>query len=864
MRLSEPFTVAALIALSTSCSSGLGNNIECNDAPVGSTSGHLTTGLFFGFDPSDPITAHAVAGGVIPGQTRRDDRSVVFYAFATESAADDAGAPGAGQRLDRHGAADANGASDVFVAAVVDDRIDERAFSYSLAGKFRHPRCMSCHTMAVADEESTLFDVTTHDGKPPGDPAVQDVPESEDNLCMRCHRFALAAVEDEGSLLNRFWRNPRLDQDADFRFKTTAQLAQKAREASDDHFQRDRRVTWALTSGMFTLPDPSVEAGFRVKGFADDDQDGIAEPSDTDGRRRLVPGGRAVFLAETEAFLCGGPVDTRDAIADVVLVSRRADVAQSGSGPSSEPDVAYVPDPDFDPDFDTGGDDVAGTLFVAFTSGATDLRGSAATLAGATQVYVAELALVARQDGEVELRFERTTLVSAGGASAPDGGDEDSGSPSISADGARVAFASRATNLGTNLNGVQHVYVSGSLVQITPADADADAAAPALDPTGELVAFEWEQDFDAGDSNGLCDVYYAPVDDGGDPADLRRASEPNDTGAGDSDASGPSGEPDVFLSPTGAVLVAFGSRNELDTAPLDPLEVLPAENVFLHVDDRAGSRSTHLLTVVRTARGNTEVADGDTRRPVFAGRFDRIVVETDATNLDSEYPIPADPAAGVLTEKSGDENGASDVVLLDLAGLDLTGALGLEDDEKAVRAEGLSIGPAGAFGDGASRTPVAGTFATPGPPSAFVGFLALLTEARNLGAADNHQSHQHPTPWISFVAGEVLDPGAFAQAFVTLRVNCLGCHGSGSPDGAFMGAGGADEVYANLLAGTGSNPCLDPPSPPFVVPGDADQSYLVQILEADVDCVPRMPTGGPLSAAQIQAVRDWVAGGAPR
>ena len=856
MRLLRPTLVTALLALHAGCSSGLNNNIVCNDAPVGSQSGHLTTGLFFGFDLREEITEHAAAGGVIPGQTLRDDRSVVFYAFVTESPADDAGVQG-GKRLDRHDAADPNGASDVFVAAVVDGLVDQRAFSYSLAGKFRHPRCISCHMMALADEDSTLFDVTTHDGKPPGDPAVQDVPETADNLCMGCHRFALATLEDEGSLLNRFWRNPRLDLDADFRFKTTAQLAQKARDASDDHFERDRRVTWALTSGMFTLPDPSAEAGFRVKGFADDDQDGNEEPFDTDGRRRLVPGSRAAFLAEAEAFLCGGPVDTRDAIADIALVSRRAGVAQAGTGASGEPDLTYVPNSDFG----VGGNVVAGTLFVAFTSEATDLRDGGATLAGASQVYLAELWVVAMPDGSVELQYQTTSLVSADDATAPDGGDEDSHSPSISAGAERIAFASGARNLGTNTNGVEHVYVSGSLVQITPEDSDADASAPALDPTGQFVAFEWDQDFDADDSNGLRDVYYAPF---AAPADLRRASAPEDIGAGDSDDTGPSGEPDVFLSPTGAVLVAFTSQNDLDTAPLDTTEVAPAESVFLHRDDLVGGRSTHLLTVVRNLLGATEVADGDTRHPTFAGRFDRLIVETDATNLDTKYPLLPDPTAGVFTAKSGDENVASDVVLLDLTGLDLTGALGLEDDERSVRGEALSISPAGAFGDGASRSPAAGVFTAPGTDSPYAGFLALLTEARNLGAADNHLSHQHPTSWISFVAGSVTDPGPFAQTFVTLRVNCLGCHGTGSPNGAFMGAGGADEVHANLLGATGSNPCLDPASPPFVVPGDPDGSYLVQILEGDVDCVPRMPTGGPLSASQIQAVRDWVEGGALR
>ncbi|HMV69817.1 MAG TPA: hypothetical protein PKA64_23455, partial [Myxococcota bacterium] len=52
---------------------------------------------------------------------------------------------------------------------------------------------------------------------------------------------------------------------------------------------------------------------------------------------------------------------------------------------------------------------------------------------------------------------------------------------------------------------------------------------------------------------------------------------------------------------------------------------------------------------------------------------------------------------------------------------------------------------------------------------------------------------------------------------------------------------------------------------PYVVPGDADGSYLVQKLEgADGITGDPMPVGGSLDPADLQVVRDWIEAGAPR
>ena len=48
-----------------------------------------------------------------------------------------------------------------------------------------------------------------------------------------------------------------------------------------------------------------------------------------------------------------------------------------------------------------------------------------------------------------------------------------------------------------------------------------------------------------------------------------------------------------------------------------------------------------------------------------------------------------------------------------------------------------------------------------------------------------------------------------------------------------------------------------------MVPGKPEQSFLLWTLQKPADIVPRMPLGGPyLSAAEIDAVRQWIAAGA--
>jgi hypothetical protein len=91
--------------------------------------------------------------------------------------------------------------------------------------------------------------------------------------------------------------------------------------------------------------------------------------------------------------------------------------------------------------------------------------------------------------------------------------------------------------------------------------------------------------------------------------------------------------------------------------------------------------------------------------------------------------------------------------------------------------------------------------------------------------------------------------------------SCAGaaCHDSVMPaDGLPLTPGSS---YASLV-GVSSTQCT---SVRLVAPGAPDQSYLVWKLQGSGACFfgSRMPKSAPLSASQIQLVRDWIVNGAP-
>ncbi len=144
--------------------------------------------------------------------------------------------------------------------------------------------------------------------------------------------------------------------------------------------------------------------------------------------------------------------------------------------------------------------------YVAFESLASNLIGSDHN--NARDVFVRDLVNA------------QTTLVSVAFGS-PTSGDRRSGSPSISADGQRVAFASVATDLVVgDTNAVQDVFVRDLQSQMTTllsigaggVDADRPTGNPAISADGQVIVFDSRADnLVASDTNGTSDVFVVDL-----------------------------------------------------------------------------------------------------------------------------------------------------------------------------------------------------------------------------------------------------------------------------------------------------------------------------------------------------------------
>lgn len=874
--------VPAACFLSIGCSSGLDSDTTCIAAPVGSVSGNVTTGLFFGFEPRLPASAAlapfdqaALAAGIIPGVTAERDQHVAFYGFTSSATANNAGASGAGNRLDRDGTADLNDVNDVFVAAVVQESIDTRAFSYSLAGKFRHARCVNCHSVSKEPgfgetPLSTVFHASAHptvEGVQAPQPGQGRFQNTNENSCLTCHEAVLDAGSPEGGgPLTSGWRNPDTSVNADFRILSTKGLADRARRAEVGHFENDRRVNWALADA--TVPSLSVING--PFGPADDDHDGIVESFDSDNRRRAVPGGRVMFQAEIDAFLCGGgPDDTRGALADVLLASRAGD--QTPNAASGNPDVAYVADGAFDPS--VGG--VAGTLYTVYESAATDIDPLAT--AGTLQVYRSSINVVVSASGAIDMSYVGTELVSSN-AARTEAGNADCFDPVISSlpsapgatnAGQRVAFLSDANNLGPT-GGAQRVYVhdldAGVLVR---AGSTMDnCRALAMDPTGRVLSFASTDVSSAAgvnDTNGMSDIYFTRISSS--PTALpesgfpQRASRTNGVG-GESD-SGESDLCDIILDPSELVdgeeriLVAFSSTSVLDARGIDPSGAPGATNIFVHsfAGQPASSpvRGTFQVSLGRSITGDLVYPDDSSVQPIFPGRPDRLVFSTESTNLDSAFLMPPDPDFGTFTFKSGDENGSVDIMMASLGGI--------LDGSASARVTAISVSPAGEFGNASTAVPIGATF---GPNDASGSMVVGgLSSSTNLGAADVRPSvNGVSVPWVSFVRDAAPLPSSqFDRVSSLLRNRCTNCHAPGGPNGLAIEPSD-DDLFLELL--NGDRDCSGTPTP-YVMPGLPDMSLIVQSMEGSTCGMARMPVGsGAVPDDLIQIVRDWIASGAPR
>lgn len=704
----SPLALTSLVATLAlgGCSSGLGNNLPGSRPPEAGTNANLPLGIDLGVVPTSPAVTIDAAGVVIPAIGSTAQRDVVLLAFASAAAAADA--DGSGTPLARDTVTDTNGVADVFLAAVSAQDVETRAFSQSLAGKFRHPRCSTCHSMQTSTTLAFVSTVEGHAGPLPG----ATFPNNSPDTCAPCHvnstQFPVPA-----------WQAPAAS--FDFRSKTVAQIAEAATRVPIDeteHFVTDPRVLWALDSGI--LP----QVGGR-NGRADDDHDGVLEPEDSDGTLRTVPGGSQQFLEEIEAWRASGQVlTTAGAVRDVTLVSRATGGGglAAGNGASTSPRLVWVPNGSFNPN--TSGTATAtnpiGTIYVAFESTSSNLAGTDAN--GASDVFRAAIELRAEEDedgaplvGGLNLRYldGATVLCSAVNGTSTAGNGASTRASIGGADGATVAFQSTATNLivgftdGNAAGSDVFVRRTGSNATLLVSHAIGGSAtsgsgaseAPNVDATGAVIAFESDaSDLIAVDGNAVRDVFFATVT-GSAPFVKTRASV---TSAGAEATGGASSAAAVHVDGS-RVRVAYQS----DATDLATGLVAPT-NVYLFDSQSGGST---LLNQRITPTGSA-VGDGSARAPTISANGSVVAFESDATNIDVEVPE--------------DGNRATDVFLVETAQLATGNVLPFRASMTVTTvsdANGASTGPRiGSFVDSADY----GT-----------GFLAYRTAATNLGTSDS-------------------------------------------------------------------------------------------------------------------------------
>lgn len=261
-------------------------------------------------------------------------------------------------------------------------------------------------------------------------------------------------------------------------------------------------------------------------------------------------------------------------------------------------------------------------------------------------------------------------------------GNNDSGVPSVSADGRFVAFMSDATNLvAGDTNGVRDIFVRDRFLNLTERVSVAGTSTqgnnssswPTISADGRFVAFEsLATNFVANDQNGARDIFvYDRVLHA-----IERVSVPAAGGEGNGDSFLPRISADgrfVVYQSVASNLTAGDTNNKTD--------------VFV--------RDRFLGTTVRASVANDgSESNGYSFRPEITADGTRVVFESDATNL-----------------AANDNNGHTDIFIRNLS----NGTTSL-----------ISVAPDGAPGDGdsydASITPDG-------------NFVLFITNATNFNSA---------------------------------------------------------------------------------------------------------------------------------
>jgi Tol biopolymer transport system component len=309
-----------------------------------------------------------------------------------------------------------------------------------------------------------------------------------------------------------------------------------------------------------------------------------------------------------------------------------------------------------------------------------------------------------------------TTLVSRANGPGGDAGDQPSEEPSISGDGAAVAFTSFATNLGGGSAHAQ-VYVrdgtTTTLVSVpdsstTPGNGNSHG--PSLSDDGDHVAFATDADnIGVSDTNSASDVFVHTLSDGHTRLASVRTLSPNAGAYGDSLSDGPSISADGHR-------VAFMSyaRNFSVTDPG------PSFDADVYVHDFSGTPSTFLASQGGGARGNGDSVDAS-----ISASGARVAFLTDSTNL-----------AGA------DTNGVDDVYVRDTVGSPTT-TLASRCTGSALLSRAASDPAIAPDGTGVSFT----TFSRGCSPDEDDDFAQVFYRSLALSVVD-------PTTWISRPSGD--------------------------------------------------------------------------------------------------------------
>ena len=265
-------------------------------------------------------------------------------------------------------------------------------------------------------------------------------------------------------------------------------------------------------------------------------------------------------------------------------------------------------------------------LFVAFSSDASNLV--AGDTNGMSDVFVYD-----RSTGATE----RVSVASDGTEA-----DNQSGQPVLSDDGLFVAFSSDASNLvAGDTNGMSDVFVydrsTGATERVSVAsdgsESDNWSGAPALDGTGDVVAFQSDaSNLVAGDANSSGDVFVYDRSTGA----TERVSVASDGSEGDMTSWGPAPLSDD------ARHVAF----ESDATNLVAADTNGVRDVFVH--DRQTARTSKAsnpdpsqpYTERASVASDGSQADDDSYTSAVSADGSTVVFTSDAHNLVPGYTNP--------------------------------------------------------------------------------------------------------------------------------------------------------------------------------------------------------------------------------